>query len=86
MLFNILFIILLIYALIAPYLFIKFGMKIAEKGDKKSEIPMFDVKFDNFTKKKPEMTRRDRQEIQKWANLMRYDGTSSGQVKISEVK
>lgn len=86
MFFKILVIILMIYAMVSPYLFIKFGMKIAEKDDKKSETPIFDVDFSNITKKKPEMTRRDRQEIQKWENLMRYNGTSAGQIKISEVE
>ena len=83
MLFNILFVILVIYTVISPYLYIKFGIKIAEKDDKKSEIPIFDV---NIPKKKPELTRKDRQAIQKWENVMRYNGTSAGQVKISEVK
>ena len=83
MLFNILFVLMLIYVVIAPYLFIKFGMKIAETEENKAETPIFNVPV---SKKKPEMTRKDRQEIQKWDNLMRYDGTSNGQVKISEVK
>lgn len=83
MLFNILFVILVIYAVISPYLYIKFGIKIAEKDDKKSEIPIFDVEL---PKKKPKMTQKDRQEAQKWANIDRYDGTPNGQVKISEVK
>ena len=83
MFFNFVFIILVLYALVCPYLFIKFGMKIAERDEKKAETPIFNVPK---PKKKPEMTQKDRQEIQKWDNLMRYDGTSNGQVKISEVK
>ena len=83
MFFNFILLILIAYAIVSPYLFIKFGMKIAEKDDKKAETPIFNVPV---SKKKPEMTQKDRQEIQKWDNLMRYDGTSNGQVKISEVK
>ena len=83
MLFNVLFVLLVIYAVISPYFYIKFGMKIAEKDDFKAETPIFNVPR---PKKRPEMTLKDRQEIQKWENLMRYDGTSNGQVKISEVK
>lgn len=81
--FNVLFCVLMLYAIVAPCVFIKFGMKIAEKTEDKAETPMFNIPA---PKKKPEMTRRERQDIQKLANLMRYDGTSSGQVKISEVK
>ena len=83
MLFNILFIIVLIYALIVPYFALKLGMKIAEKDENKAETPIFNIPTQ---KKRPEITKKDRQEIQKWENLMRYDGTSNGQVKISEVK
>ena len=83
MFFNILFVVLVIYAICSPYFYIKFGMKIAEKDDNKAETPMFNVPK---PKKKPKLTREDRQEIQKWNNLMRYDGTSAGQVKISEVE
>ena len=94
MLFNVLFVVLVVYAVISPYFYIKFGMKIALIDDKKSEIGVIDLTFDDFVNKakvakhgkKPEMTRKDRQEIQKWENLMRYDGTPNGQVKISEVK
>ena len=83
MLFNVLLVILVAYAVFSPCFYIKFGMKIAEIDDNKAEIPIFNVPK---PKKKPEMTRKDRQELQKWENLMRYDGTSAGQVKISEVK
>ena len=83
MLFNVLFVVLMLYAIVAPCVFIKFGMMIAEKDEHKSETPIFNIPT---PKKKPEMTRKDRQELQKWENLMRYDGTSAGQVKISEVK
>ena len=83
MLFNILLVVLVVYAVFSPCFYIRFGMKIAETGEDKAEIPIFNVPK---PKKKPEMTRKDRQEAQKWANIMRYDGTSAGQVKISEVK
>lgn len=83
MFFYAVFLLLVVYALVSPYMFIKFGMKIAEKDDNKAETPIFNVPK---PKKKPEMTRRDRQEAQKWANMMRYDGTPNGQVKISEVE
>ena len=78
---NVLFVILVLYAMASPCIFIKFGMKIAEKTEHKAETPIF-----NIPKKKPKTTLDERKELQKWSNLMRYDGTSAGQVKISEVK
>ena len=81
--FNFLFVVLILYAMVSPYLFIKFGMKIAEKDDNRAETPIFNVPR---PKKKPEMTKRDRQNLQKWHNIDIYNGTSNGQVKISEVK
>lgn len=83
MLFNVLFVVLMIYAIFAPCMFIKFGMKIAEKTEHKAETPIFNVPI---PKKKPEMTVEERREIQKFNNVMNYNGTSMGQVKISEVK
>ena len=83
MLFNVILILLCIYAIVAPCIFIKFGMKIAEKTENKADTPIFNFPL---PKKKPQLTVEDRREIQKWNNLMRYDGTSAGQVKISEVK
>lgn len=83
MLFNVLFVVILLYALIIPYFALKLGMKIAEKDENKAETPIFNIPK---TTKKPETTRKERQEIQKWQNVMNYNGTSAGQVKISEVK
>ena len=78
---NVLVVILVLYAMISPCMFIKFGMKIAEKTEHKAETPIF-----NVPKKKPKTTLEERKEIQKWNNVMNYNGTSMGQVKISEVK
>ena len=83
MLFNVLFVILMLYAIFAPCIFIKFGMQIAEKDDGKAETPIFNVPT---AKKKPKLTLQERREIQKFNNMMNYNGTSNGQVKISEVK
>lgn len=84
--FKIILLVLVLYALISPFFYakaMKFGMKIAEKETDKAETPIFNVPA---PKKKPQLTRKERQEIQKWQNIMRYNGTSAGQVKISEVK
>ena len=83
MFFNILLVILVVYAVISPYFYIKFGMKIAEKDEDKAETPIFNVPK---IRKMPKLTKKDRQEIQKWENVMHYNGTSDNQVKISEVK
>lgn len=78
---NVLVVILVLYAMASPCMFIKFGMKIAEKTEHKAETPIF-----NIPRKKPKTTLEERKEIQKWNNVMNYNGTSAGQVKISEVK
>lgn len=78
---NVLVVILVLYAMASPCMFIKFGMKIAEKTENKAETPIF-----NIPRKKPKTTLEERKEIQKWNNVMNYNGTSAGQVKISEVK
>ena len=78
---NFLVVILVLYAMASPCMFIKFGMKIAEKTENKAETPIF-----NIPRKKPKTTLEERKEIQKWNNVMNYNGTPAGQVKISEVK
>lgn len=58
---------------------VKFGIKIAEKPEDAAEQPIFHIPE---KKKKPEMTESEYRNAQILGNIDRYNGTSSGQVKV----
>jgi len=82
MLFNFIFVILVLYIISTPYFYfkaMKFGMKIADKPEEAAEMPFFNVPE---KKDKPKMTPMQDRETQILNNIDRYDGTSNGQVKV----
>lgn len=82
MLFNILFVILVVYVCISPYFYakaVKFGIKLADKPSETAELPFFNIPKH---KEKPKMTPEEYRTAQIMANIGRYDGTSRGQVEI----
>ena len=82
MFFNVVFAVLVAYAIVAPCIFIKFGMRIATKDEDVAETPIFNVPA---AKKKPKLTPQQDRDMQIMANIARYNGTSFGQKKV-EVK
>ncbi len=82
MLFEILTMILAIYACLTPIIVLKsvqFGIKCAEKPEKASESEIFHLPK---KKKKPEVSDDVRRELDVLANIDIYDGTSQGQKEI----
>ena len=80
--FNILFTVLVVYAIISPFFYakaVRFGMKIAEKPEDAADMPFFNVPE---RKKKPEISEEEKRNAQILVNLNAYNGTSIGQRKI----
>ena len=82
MLFNILFVFLVLYVMAMPILvikYIKFGLMIADEPEKAAEKPVFNVpKFHRKSKLTPEQKKA----IAIMQNLDIFDGTSLGQKEI----
>ena len=82
MLFNILFVFLVLYVMAMPILvikYIKFGLMIADEPEKAAEKPVFNVpKFH----RKPKLTAEQKKAIDIMQNLDIFDGTSLGQKEI----
>lgn len=86
MLYNILFVILVLYAIISPYFYskaVKFGMKLVDKPEEAVNMPIFHLPE---KKEKPKMSPEEDRLMQIYANIDRYDGTSFGQKEIVRKK
>lgn len=82
MLFNIVAIILALYAITAPYwLFkaVKFGIKCAEKPEEVAEEPVFELPKKHNTEMSDEM----KAALNVLYNIDAYDGTSNGQREVN---
>ena len=85
MLFSILFVILVVYLLILPFIllkFIKFGLMIADDSKKASETPIFNVPKLPKIHKKAELSAEEQRAMSILQNIDTYDGTSLGQKEI----
>lgn len=82
MLFNILFVFLVLYVMGMPFIvikYIKFGLMVAGEPKKAAEKPIFSIpKFRNKLKLSPE----EKRAIDIMHNINVYDGTSIGQKEI----
>jgi len=81
--YNIILLAMLCYAALIPYAVvfcIKFGYKMADN-------PRREIESKQKKKLKPiELTEEQKKEVQYYENIMRYDGTSRGQVKVGSEK
>lgn len=82
MLYEIVFVLLVIYVLFTPLFVIKavrFGMKVWDEPEEVAKEPVFHLPK---KKKEPKMTDEERRNLQIMQNIDRYDGTPNGQVEI----
>lgn len=85
MIIEILLVILVLYAVVSPIIFInavKFGIKLVDEPEKAVSEPIFSVPK---PKKKPKMTAEEDRMTQILRNIDNYNGSAVGQKKV-EVK
>lgn len=79
MLFNLIVLILVAYAVVSPFFYIKFGINIVSPAERKAKPKR--------RKSQPmPMTEDEKRTLKILANIDSYDGTSNGQVKIERDK
>lgn len=82
MLYDVIFGVLAIYAMLTPLMVIKsikYGIKLAENPKEVAEAPIFNVPK---PKAKPKMSPEQKKAMQILSNIEAYDGTSLGQKEI----
>lgn len=82
MLYDVLFIVLMLYIMAVPFMVVKsimIGVKLAEKPQETAEKPIFNVPK---PKKKPKLSRTDQRNLDILANIEAYCGDSTGQKEI----
>ena len=88
MLYEIIAVILCIYAAISPFIVIKavkFGMKCAEDPQTAAEEPVFNVDIRKEAEKPAVLSPEEQQIIDILENIDVFDGTSTGQKEIKEI-
>lgn len=82
MLYDVLFIVLMLYIMAVPLMVVKsimIGVKLAEKPQETAEKPIFNIPK---PKKKPKLSKEDRRNLDILANIEAYNGDSTGQKEI----
>lgn len=82
MLYDVLFIVLLLYIMTVPLMVVKsimIGVKLAEKPQETAEKPIFNIPK---PKKKPKLSKEDQRNLDILANIETYYGDSTGQKEI----
>lgn len=82
MLYDVLFIVLMLYIMAVPLMVVKsimLGVKLAEKPQETAEKPIFNIPK---PKKKPKLSKEDRRNLDILANIEAYNGDSTGQKEI----
>lgn len=82
MLYDVLFIVLMLYIMAVPLMVVKsimIGVKLAEKPQETAETPIFNIPK---PKKKPKLSKADQRSLDILANIEAYCGDSTGQKEI----
>lgn len=82
MLYDVLFIVLMLYIMAVPLMVVKsimIGVKLAEKPQETAEKPIFNIPK---PKKKPKLSKEDQRNLDILANIETYYGDSTGQKEI----
>ncbi len=85
MLFNILAVVLVIYAVLSPLWVIKavkFGISVGENHKEAAEKPVFHIPSEKKKVKPPVLSKEEQQIVDILENVDIYDGTSRGQKEI----